>query len=160
MKIEELKMVMLTLQATYRTEVSGPQTETYWRLFSGVPSDRFARAVDQHMADPDHGRFFPNPAHIMRYLIASDERIASDAEAEFYNDPTIDGTSSWEAKHETAVQRYARRDKYCRKALASWKTEVNFEDKLSHSGVVHFDSTLSLSDKSNISAIDGGKRES
>ena len=136
MKSSELKLALKILQTTYRTEISPALIAVFWKFFAEVPSVKFAEALESHISNPDQGRFFPTPAHVLAYLVKSDTMISNDAGLAFDKDPTIDGMPSFDANRENEFSRSQRRREYCQRQLEEWKTETSFEQKLAYSNTI------------------------
>jgi len=135
MKSSELKIALKILQTTYRTEIGSALIAVFWKFFAEVPSHTFAEALESHISNPDQGRFFPTPAHILGYLVMTDQQISNDAGIEFDRDPTIDGMPSFDANRENAFQRSTRRKEYCQGQITKWH-ETSYEHKLAYSDTI------------------------
>ena len=136
MKSSELKLSLKILQTTYRTEINPALVAVFWKFFAEVPSVKFAEALESHISDPDQGRFFPTPAHVLGYLVKTESQILIEAGAEFDREPTIDGMPSFDANRESEFARSRRRKEYQQSRLAVWKCDTSFEQKLAYSDTI------------------------
>lgn len=57
------------------------QMAMYFRVLGKYPLDTVRTAIDAHVSDPDQGRFFPTPAHIIGQIESSTEQHPGDDEA-------------------------------------------------------------------------------
>jgi hypothetical protein len=64
-----------------RPSPSPMQLAMYFRVLEKYPLKTVRAAIDAHVSDPDQGRFFPTPAHIIGQIDAHTEQHPSDDEA-------------------------------------------------------------------------------
>ena len=123
MQSSELKLALKILQTTYRTEISPALVAVFWKFFAEVPSVKFAEALESHISNPDQGRFFPTPAHVLAYLVMTDQQISNDAGIEFDRDPTVDGMPSFDANRENAFHAAHDARSTAKARLPEWQRE-------------------------------------
>jgi len=59
-------------------QLSGPAIAIYLRTLEGYSLQNIKAAISAHERDPEEGRFFPTPAHLMKYLKPADGRPGAD----------------------------------------------------------------------------------
>jgi hypothetical protein len=60
--------MMTQTSEVYSREISGTLLKTYWDLLKDYDVADVEKAFHAHQLDPDNGRFFPLPAHIVAKL--------------------------------------------------------------------------------------------
>jgi len=64
-----------------RPSPSPLQLAMYFRVLEKYPLKTVRAAIDAHVSDPDQGRFFPTPAHIIGQIDSQTEQHPGEAEA-------------------------------------------------------------------------------
>lgn len=62
------KQAMAALAAVYQNAMQNEQILMYWEALQGFKPDHLDLAVKAHIADPEHGQWFPKPAHLIKYI--------------------------------------------------------------------------------------------
>jgi len=115
----------------YTKAITSELIELWLAIFKNLPADVFGYALQQHLLDPDQGRWFPTPAHILRHIIGTEDDAAARYALEFDDHPGCDGTPSFDVDRETHVTRAARRKNWIAQNLARWRT-ASAEQKIQH----------------------------
>lgn len=131
----QLAQAAQVLTTTYDRDFDRPKLELWFSMLECVPVDQLVNAIQKHIADPDQGRFFPTPAHILKYLVKGESQIKLEAGQSFDANPTIDGTDSWTAQNEDQFSYQQRRREYIKDQWQAWQ-ELPFEKKLQYSRVI------------------------
>lgn len=68
MNEQRFKQALAVLATVYNNELKPELIHIYWEVFKSCNPDHLDRAVKAHIADPEHGQWFPKPAHLMKYI--------------------------------------------------------------------------------------------
>lgn len=156
MKTEDLIKATHVLAITYEKSLTLEQCELWLSIFEYVPVTKFAHALQKHITDPDQGRFFPTPAHILGHMVLSKSVVKLRAEEEFDNNPCIDGTSSFDAQKESEFDRQRRRREHVAAQHDFWDRQP-FERKLFYSDVISSTDIKLIENKPNRLGGDNGR---
>lgn len=63
---------MQVLSVAYRVSIEKQQTVLFFETFKILKLLAFEAAIEAHIEDPDEGRFFPTPAHIIRQIVGTE----------------------------------------------------------------------------------------
>ena len=59
---------MAVLAAVYQNVLQPEQIVMYWETLGSFNSNYLDRAAREHIADPDQGKWFPKPAHLIGHM--------------------------------------------------------------------------------------------
>lgn len=63
------KQALAVLATVYSSKELQPELiHIYWQTLGGSNPDHLDQAVKAHIADPEHGQWFPKPAHLIKYI--------------------------------------------------------------------------------------------
>jgi len=109
--------------------------EIWLSIFEYVPEREFVEALKKHLTDPDQGKFYPTPAHILDNLVLGEKAIKAIAAQQFDNNPGIDGNPMWNQSRETDFERNMRKREWIQQSVIEWQA-MPFQQKLRHSGLI------------------------
>lgn len=65
---KKFKALLDAVADSYGKQVTNGMRDLYWEAFSKYPYPEVRRAFSAHVMHPDHGRFWPKPADIVRQI--------------------------------------------------------------------------------------------
>jgi len=120
-----MKKITITQQLTmiseiYRQPVSKELPNIWLTEFESLPDEFLVKAIQDHIRDPDQGRFWPTPAHLYATQIYSDRKIKALAAEDFDENPRIDGADSHQIASENYFDRNQRKRQHIAHDLEEW----------------------------------------
>ena len=71
------QQTMLKISEVYSKELTPVFLSVYWETLGGFKPEHLSKAVNQHMASPQDGKWCPKPAHLIEYIqimVSNDKR--------------------------------------------------------------------------------------
>lgn len=127
MNFEKFRDAMFALGVNYNREITDNHLKLYWAQFKDFSDEDFQVAVNDHMTDPEQGKFWPTVAHLMLSLCGCEMDVRVAAATAFDNNPRIDGCASFDASHETHQMRELRKKRFIESASRDWRHSTNQE---------------------------------
>lgn len=79
----KFKKTMAALAAVYQNKITPEMITVYWTRLSKFNPVHIELAAAEHMDDPEEGRFFPKPAHLIKYI---NEYMATEKREKMFKD--------------------------------------------------------------------------
>ncbi|KZZ72372.1 hypothetical protein A3765_28610 [Oleiphilus sp. HI0130] len=126
MNKHEFISVIAPLAEYYGRNLTDAAIAVYYAAARDIDLATFEHLAQCHVADPEHGMFFPTLAHLLAQTGSEKDvtRLAGEAFDKF---PDIDGTSSFERNQEKKFDTEARRKKYIASQVLRWKNLTPIE---------------------------------
>lgn len=113
--IEELARCMAIAGEVYAKPVREEQVKAFYMILSDYPQGVIRKSFKAHMVDPEHGRWFPTPADLMRHIVGTEQQAADEAE--------VNCLTSWERQNLTGVEQATRRKQARAEAAVSFRSQ-------------------------------------
>ena len=123
---QQIAQILTHLSIAYGREATPDLAEIWWADFQTWDPDELAACIHAHRSDPEAGQYFPTLAHLTRQLIGSPNDIKIRAMVEFDNNPSIDGTSTWDIDRESYSDRERRRRAWINRQLEEHQQRNQF----------------------------------
>lgn len=131
MNKKEFLETIVPVAEYYGRAMSEAAFAVYYESCKHLNRATFDHLVRAHIADPDHGRYFPTFSHLVAQ--AGDEKdIARQAGVAFDDRPNIDGTGWFDVQQESKSDRDARKRRYVARCVDEWKGRSAIE-RIAHS---------------------------
>lgn len=77
------KQSMAALAAVYQNNITPEMIKVYWQHLGSQNPDHLEMAINSHIDNPNDGKYFPKPAHLISYINEIKAKIKRD---EYFND--------------------------------------------------------------------------
>lgn len=80
-KQQAFKIVIATISELYDKQISPQGQKIWWNALKDYTAEQIGMALQEHISDPDEGRFAPKPANLVGKIIGTNKQAEVSVEA-------------------------------------------------------------------------------